>query len=243
LRHPLILKATREGRTALFAVALLGAAPSCRSHPSRLHPSVAESAEKHDALALSDALEALIAEGKDTPEDRAYAYRQVRTHEEPTAAYAFARAAVTGRFVQTHGLTKGPLVAEVERFARQSRALDPGFRNGAATRMLGTLYVIAPAALLKHGNSEDGLALLEGLVKAHPEVLENHLRVAEALIALGDAAPARPHLCRCLEKKAALRRDDQRLLDRLVTEAGSALRCEQEAAPPSASPAASPPSK
>ena len=47
-------------------------------------------------------------------------------------------------------------VRDVERSARRSRELDPGFRDSAATRLLGTLYVIAPASLLKHGDSEAG---------------------------------------------------------------------------------------
>ncbi|WP_437777389.1 hypothetical protein [Sorangium sp. So ce1097] len=109
--------------------------------------------------------------------------------------------------------------------------------------MLGTLYVIAPGTLLKHGNSEDGLALLEGLVKAHPGVMENHLRVAQAYMALGDASPAYPHVCQCVAHKAELRKDDQKLLEKLVNEAGAALHCEADATPsraPSASPSAAP---
>ena len=98
--------------------------------------------------------------------------------------------------------------------------LDPTFRDRAATRMLGTLYVLAPAALLAHGDSEKGLELLEGLVAERPDVLENHLRVAEAYIALGDNGPAVPHLCACLAKKATLRKDDQALLQKLVRDGG-----------------------
>src|SRR5262249_9365963 len=100
--------------------------------------------------------------------------------DDGTAAYAFARAAVIGRYVQGHGLTKAPLVAEIERYARQSKALDPSFRGSASTRMLGTLYVLAPASLLKHGNSEDGLSMPEGLVKRARDVVETHRSVAGA---------------------------------------------------------------
>lgn len=176
-------------------------------------------AQQHDALALSDALEELIALGKDTSADRSFAYHEVTLREDASVGYAFARAAITGRYVQTHGLAGFRHAAEVETWARRSRELDPTFRGGAATRLLGTLYVLAPASILAHGDSEEGLSLLEGLVKQHPEVPENHLRLAEALVALGDPAPAAPHLCFCLGVRASLRLDDQKLLDRLVKDA------------------------
>jgi len=111
-------------------------------------------------------------------------------------------------------------VPEIERCARRSRDLDPDFRDGAATRLLGTLYVLAPAAVLQHGDSETGLELLEGLARRHPETVENHLRLAEAYIALGDPDPAAPQLCRCLAHEAELHADDQRLLRQLIKDAG-----------------------
>ncbi len=184
-----------------------------------MNPKISAAAASPDPLALLDALEELIAAGKDTPEDRELAYARIKEHEENTAAYAFARAAVTGRLAQVRGLSAAMLVGEVERWARLSRELDPGFRDQAATRMLGTLYVLAPAALLAEGDSEEGLSLLEDLAKKRPDVLENHLRLAEAYLALGDPGPATPHLCRCQKERTALRRDDQILLDRLLADA------------------------
>jgi hypothetical protein len=172
-----------------------------------------------DPLALSDALEVLIAAGQDTPADRRYAYEAVRTNHDDTAAAAFARAAITGRLVQQHGLRMAGMVEDVERDARRSRELDPDFRDGAATRLLGTLYVIAPASLLEQGDSETGLELLKELVAKRPDVLENQLRVAEAYVALGDPAPARAHLCRCVADKELLRPDEQRLLEQLLSDA------------------------
>ena len=74
---------------------------------------------------------------------------------------------------------------------------------------------------LEHGDSEQGLELLEGLVKKHPEQMENHLRLAEAYISLGDPAPAAPYLCRVRARRAELRKDDQTLLDHLFTDAGN----------------------
>ena len=209
-----------DGWPALLVAACLCLSSACATRRGAVHPELTAAADRQDALAVSDALEALIATGQDTPPDRQYAYDVVREHAEDTARSLFARAAVTGRLVQQKGLLAAPLVPEIERCARRSQELDPDFRGGAATRLLGTLYVMAPAALLHHGNSEVGLQLLEGLVQTHPDVLENHLRLAEAYVALGDPAPAGPHLCRCLAHKAALRLDDQTLLQQLIDDAG-----------------------
>lgn len=211
----------RSLTTRLVAiVCCLALTSACAARPRSVHDSL-HAASRVDVLAVADALEALIAAGADTPADREYAYALVSKDTEDTAAAAFARAEVTGRFVQLRGFLGAHLVADVEQAARRSRELDPTFRNGAATRLLGTLYVIAPAALLKHGDSEDGLELLEGLVAAQPEVIENHLRLAEAYIALGDMPPAVPHLCRCLANTDRLRHDEQALLINLWRDAGS----------------------
>ncbi len=199
----------------------LATGPGCMLVHGRVHGEVSLAGEHGDALELSDTLEALISQGTDTPADREYAWKAVRRHEQDTAAYCFARAAITGRLVQQRGLLGANLVPDVENFARRSRELDPEFRGGAATRLLGTLYVIAPASFIQHGDSEEGLDLLEGLTKQHPDVLENHLRLAEAYIALGDPTPALPHLCTCIAGRARLRRDDQQLLDRLVAGVGT----------------------
>lgn len=208
----------RRGRITSALALALALGLGCGGGP--VHSEIAATAAKRDALATSDALEALIAEGRDTPADRERAYEVVTSApEEATAGYAFARAAVTGRLVEQHGLTKAPLVKEIERFARQSQTLDPSFRDGAATRMLGTLYVLAPGALLEHGDSEEGLRILEKLTAARPDSVENRLRLAEAYVALGDPAPARAHLCAAVAKKSTLRKDEQRLLERLLVDA------------------------
>jgi len=85
--------------------------------------------------------------------------------------------------------------------------------------MLGTLYVLAPGFMLKHGDSEEGLDFLEQLVQKWPEDIENHLRIAEAYIALGDEEPAIDHLCFCLARKHQLRLDDRQLLEKLIEQA------------------------
>jgi hypothetical protein len=112
------------------------------------------------------------------------------------------------------------LLPEIERCARRSRDLDRDFRGGAATRLLGTLYVMAPARLLEHGNSEVGLQLLEGLVETHPDVLENHLRLAEAYIALGDPVPLALTSADVLPTRPPSATDDQKLLQELIDNAG-----------------------
>jgi hypothetical protein len=198
-------------------------ASACATPPSRLVVSadLAAATKQGDALATSDALEALIERGAEASGDREYAYEMVCQQATDSAAGSFARAAVTGRLVQQRGLTGASLIGEVETFALRSRALDPGFRGGAATRLLGTLYVIAPGAFLAHGDSERGIELLEELVSEHPEVVENQLRLAEAYIALGDPDPAGLPLCVCLAHRDALRRDDQQLLDQLVETTGA----------------------
>ncbi|MFI5396271.1 MAG: hypothetical protein ACHQ9S_12130, partial [Candidatus Binatia bacterium] len=131
-----------DGWPALLAVACLCLGSACAARKGAVHPELSAVADRQDALATSDALEALISAGQDTPADRQYAYDIVRVHEEDTAPFLFARAAVTGRLVQQKGLLAAHLVPEIERCARRSRDLDPDFRGGAATRLLGTLYVM-----------------------------------------------------------------------------------------------------
>jgi hypothetical protein len=170
-------------------------------------------------LAVADALEALVARGADTNADRQYAYQRVRGLPGATAADALGRAVIAGRLAQISGLAAPGLIAEVERHARRSAELDPAFRAGAAQRLLGTLYVLAPAALLSHGESEAGLELLQGVVRRFPAHVPNRLRLAEGYVALGDPAPAHPHLCYCVAHRAALRPDEQKLLRELSEQA------------------------
>ena len=219
---------------ALLALMVAGVS-GCAVRAGRVHDELATAADRQDPLAICDALEALIDAGTATLADRQFAYDAVCAHPEDSAAYDYARAAITGRLVQQKGLLAANLIADVEHYARRSREIDPTFREGAATRLLGTLYVLAPGPLLHHGDSEEGLALLEGLAEKHPEVLENQLRLAEAYIALGDAEPAHPHLCRCIAQETSLRPDDRRLLHQLIGNSGT-LQC-PPASPPGTSPA------
>ena len=75
----------RVGRfNASWPLLLIGAClcllPACASRTA-VHPELVVSGEQQNVLALSDALEALIASGQDTPADREYAYRIVSAHE------------------------------------------------------------------------------------------------------------------------------------------------------------------
>jgi len=186
------------------------------------HPELTAVAAKGDALAISDALEALIADGKDSRADREGALAAISSHPENSAQYAFARAAITGRVVQVKGpFAAAGLVRDVEYWAEVSRKLSPNFREGAATRMLGTLCVMAPSSLLEHCNSEKGIEMLEALQRQHPETPENNLRLGEAYLSQGDPDTAVTYLCFALTKKAALRHVDQTLLDHLMSDAGN----------------------
>jgi hypothetical protein len=189
------------------------------------HSEIKEVAKSRDASALCEALEVLIDQRRDRRADREYAYEQIRQFSEETAAYYYALASITGRLVQERGLLGAPQIKEMERAAEKSIALDPTFQDGAARRLLGTLYVFAPATFLEHGDSETGLELLEELSEEMPDVIQNHLRLAEAYIALSDPTPAGPHLCRCLADSQALRPDEQRLLNQLMRTVGQ-VRCD-----------------
>src|SRR5215470_511061 len=99
---------TRAAELVLLTLSL-GLAASCASRKA-VNPDLVTVANQGDMLALSDALEATISAGKDTPGDREYAYEIVRTHNEDTAAVMYARADITGRLVQQKGLLAVDLV-------------------------------------------------------------------------------------------------------------------------------------
>ncbi|MEI9937197.1 MAG: hypothetical protein WDO69_08215 [Pseudomonadota bacterium] len=204
-------------RSACLLIALTSLALACSPSNAPVRGPVAATLRSANlpVLAVADALEALIAQGADSHADRQYAYQRVRTQPVATATEAYGRAVIAGRLAQISGLAAPGLVAEVERYARQSAELDPSFRAGAAQRLLGTLYVMAPGALLSHGDSEVGLELLQGVVQRFPEHVPNRLRLAEGYLALGDPDPARPELCYCMAHRTALRADEQKLLNEL----------------------------
>ncbi|MCR9165293.1 MAG: tetratricopeptide repeat protein [Nannocystaceae bacterium] len=211
---------------------MLGALSACKATPTTTPaPTGAPNAPVAtvEPRAVLDALEADIEAGAASEQDRKRAYERVATAEDDgTAAYAFARAALAGRLAELRGVKAGKLVTEAETYARLSLERDPQYDQGAATRMLGTLYVMAPGRLVEHGDAEDGLSMLEDLVEAQPDDPRNHLRVAEAFIALDDPDPAARFLCFAHAHRDTLRKDDQRLLDTLSETFGgkAGLACE-----------------
>jgi hypothetical protein len=185
-----------------------------------LRPELRAPAARRDALALSESLEKLIDDGRATQDDRQAAYDAVCAWQADTAEYAFARASLAGRLAQIRGITAIALVRDMETWGRLSMKLEPKWRNGAARRMLGTMYVLAPGSLVQHGTSEDGLELLEAQVKDYPTEPANHVRLAEGYVTLGDPDPAKPHLCFALAHEKDLRPVDATLLASLVETVG-----------------------
>jgi len=208
-RPALLLILALASAGGLGACSASGAAPTASSASGAPAP----------PLKIADELERLIAQGKATETDRRAAYEQANRLQAASAEDALGRAMLAGRLAQLKGLGAPGLVKEVERYARRSAELDPTLRSGAAWRILGTLYVMAPASLVSHGDSETGLELLERVVERWPDHPQNHLRLAEAYLALGDAEPAPPHLCFCRARQQQLTPDDRRLLDELFEEA------------------------
>jgi hypothetical protein len=217
------LPAMRSSLLAVILVALAG----CRPHGNTQNPKFAAAAEAHDPIAVYEALEAQIDAQTDKPSDREDAYALITSWEEDTAAYAFARAAIAGRLAENRGLQAGGLVTEAEAYARKAREKEPDFREGAATHLLGSLYVAAPSRLLKHGDSETGIELLEKEVEAHPERPIGQLRLASGYITLGDPDSAKEPLCAAKGMEDRLGAGDRRLLAKLIEEAGggAALAC------------------
>jgi hypothetical protein len=74
--------------------------------------------------------------------------------------------------------------------------------------------------------------MLAALVKAHPDTVENHCRLAQAYIVQGDRESALPYLCTCVRRKAELRHDEHILVDELVKESNNP-QCPTSASSPS----------
>ena len=185
------------------------------------------------AWQVYEALEQRIAAGTASEADREAALEKVRAAaDDDTAAYAYARAAVAGRVAENRGLKALKILEEMRTWCRRSIERDPEFEGMAATRMLGTLLALA-GQHLDGGDSEEGLELLESVVAAHPEPAVNHLRLAEAFVALGDPESGFESLCAAEAGRASLDRAEQRLLDDLVAEVGGvdALGCAAQEAP------------
>jgi hypothetical protein len=202
---------------------VLVSATACGPKPAADGQTKPPEAAARDPLAIYEALEAKIAEGKDSEQDRSDALSEASgIADDQSAAYAFVRAALAGRVAENRGAKAGKLVTESEGWAMKSIERDPEFRDRAATQLLGSLYVMAPGRLVEHGDSEKGLEMLEKLVASKPDEPRYRLRLAQAYVHLGDDEPAHEHACASLAGRAKLRGDEQKLLDALVTELGGA---------------------
>jgi len=185
-----------------------------------LRPELRAPASRRDALALADALERMIEEGRATNDDRAAAYDAVCAWTAGSVEYAFARASLAGRLAQVRGVTAIQLVRDMESWGRAALKLDPRWRDGAPRRLVGTMYVLVPGSLVQHGNSEDGLELLEKQAKEFPDEPVNRLRLAEAYVTLGDPEPAQEHLCFVVAHEKSLKKSDDALLESLLEQTG-----------------------
>jgi tetratricopeptide (TPR) repeat protein len=205
--------------TAMTLAAALAVFGACKPKGT-VDPSISEA--QADAWAVHEALEQRIAAGGATEAERVSALEKARAApDDGSAAYAYARAAVAGRMAEERGLQALDLLDEIRDWSSKSIERDASFQGMAATRMLGTLHVLA-GRHFKGGDSERGLELLEQVLEAHPDAVVNHLRVAEAYVALGDPEPAFERLCVALAGRTQLTAEEQRLLDALVVDAGGA---------------------
>jgi len=186
------------------------------------------SAPEPGAIEIYEALEAEIeaavqaGKGKDAVDkDRRQAAHAAiaEIEDDGSATYAFARAAVAGRVAEARGLSALDKVEEAERWGLRSMERDPSFKDGAAQRLVGTLYVMA-GKHTEHGDSERGLELLEALVETYPDDPVNRVRVAEGYVTLGDPEGAFDPLCVALDGRDALPPGEARLLDALVEQVG-----------------------
>src|SRR5262245_29082123 len=91
-------------RQVIVALFLSVLALDCSPSVLALREELRGPAMRQDALELSDKLEELIDEQKDTHEDRAEAYEIARDWPQKTAAYAYGRAVLAGRLAQIRGL-------------------------------------------------------------------------------------------------------------------------------------------
>lgn len=204
---------------AISWAALLASVGACKPEGT-VDPTISEVGA--DAWAVHEALEQRVAAGGGTEAERVSALDQARAApDDGTAAYAYARASVAGRMAEERGLQALELLDEIREWATKSIERDANFQGMAATRMLGTLHVLA-GRHFKGGDSEHGLELLEQVLEAHPDAVVNHLRVAEAYVALGDPEPAFERLCTAQAGRAQLTAEEQRLLDALIVDAGGA---------------------
>jgi tetratricopeptide (TPR) repeat protein len=89
-------------------------------------------------------------------------------------------------------------LAEMAKEAQRAAEIDPLIDDAGPYRLLGSLYGLAPGPPFSLGDEERGLDYLRKAVKLAPDNPENHVRLAELLVAEGEKAEAKRHLERAL---------------------------------------------
>jgi hypothetical protein len=93
-----------------------------------------------------------------------------------------------GLAVREHPTQAVGNLGRLESEMKQAVALSPDIDDGGPLRVLGSLYLKAPAWPSGIGDRDKALELLEKAVKEHPEHPLNHLFYAQALWEEGDEA-------------------------------------------------------
>jgi tetratricopeptide (TPR) repeat protein len=109
------------------------------------------------------------------------------------AESAYLQAVNLGLFVQAKGMMAVGRLSELVKLLKVA-GKQPQLDDGGPWRVLGLLYVKAPAWPVGPGDLDQGLDLLKKAVEAYPEHPLNHLFYAEALIADGQKPQARAEL-------------------------------------------------
>ena len=114
----------------------------------------------------------------------------------PKSALAHYLAAyLHGMEAEQHPLRGLDLVPRIEQEALLAAGLDPGLDFGGPDRILGELYLRAPAFPVSVGDSAKAVEHYSRAATLAPDFAENRLGLAEALLADGDA----PRACRELD--------------------------------------------
>ncbi len=78
-------------------------------------------------------------------------------------------------------------------------ALDEGYDQAGAHRVLGRIYYEAPGWPLSVGDMQKSLEHLKAAVRLSPATSTNHLYLAQTLLRLNEAMPARQELAQVLK--------------------------------------------
>ncbi len=106
----------------------------------------------------------------------------------PDSALAhYLSAYLTGLEAEADPLRALGRVRQIEGAALRARELNPPLDGGGPDRMLGELYLQAPGPPVSVGDPERALEHFRSAVDLAPEIPDNRLGLAEALLGLGEA--------------------------------------------------------